>query len=123
MPEPGQYFVSLGGHLSQVGQSPEEKKVHYRYLFNKNFNRFVGFPRALVLIDKIIRGRQFRDTTPVGSVADPDPVGSGPFSRIRIRSNFPDPTIKSHITRSKSNKLNRYFCEQFTFFLNKTSKF
>ena len=59
-----------------------------------------------------------------GSVADPDPVGSGPFSRIRIRSNFPDPdpvpdpdpTIKSHITRSKSNKLNRYFCEQFTFF-------
>ena len=44
--------------------------------------------------------------------------GSGPFSRIRIRSNFPDPdpTIKSHITRSKSNKLNRYFCEQFTFF-------
>ena len=28
----------------------------------------------------------------------------------------PDPTIKSHITRSKSNKLKRYFCEQFTFF-------
>ena len=53
------------------------------------------------------------------SVADPDPVGSGPFSQIW--SNFPDPvpdpdpTIKSHITRSKSNKLNRYFCEQFTF--------
>ena len=54
------------------------------------------------------------------SVADPD--GSGPFSQIRIRSNFPDPdpvldpdpTIKSHITRSKSNKLNRYFCETFT---------
>ena len=33
--------------------------------------------------------------------------------RIRIRSN-PDPTIKSHITRSKSNKLIRYFCEKFT---------
>ena len=48
------------------------------------------------------------------SVADPDPVGSGPYSRIRIRSNFPDLTIKSHITRSKSNKLNRYFCEKFT---------
>ena len=49
-----------------------------------------------------------------------DPVGSGPFSRIRILPNFPvpdpDPTIKSHITRSKSNKLNRYFCEKFTFF-------
>ena len=53
-----------------------------------------------------------------------DPVGSEPFSRIQIRvwSNFPDPapapdpTIKSHITRSKSNKFNRYFCEQFTFF-------
>ena len=42
--------------------------------------------------------------------------GSGPFSRIRIRSNFPNPTIKSHITRSKSNKLNRYFWEKFTFF-------
>ena len=61
-------------------------------------------------------------TLTMTSVADPDPVGSGPFSRIRIRSNFPDPvpdpdpTIKSHITRSKSNKLNRYFCEQFTFF-------
>ena len=36
-----------------------------------------------------------------GSVADPDPVGSGPFCRIRIRN--------------KSNKLNRYFCEKFTF--------
>ena len=33
------------------------------------------------------------------SVADPDPVGSGPFSRIRIRSNFPDPdpTIKQEV--------------------------
>ena len=48
--------------------------------------------------------------------------GSGPFSQIRIWSNFldpdlvldTDPTIKSHITRSKSNKFNRYFCEQFT---------
>ena len=28
----------------------------------------------------------------------------------------PYPTIKSHITRSKYNKLNRYFCEKFTFF-------
>ena len=52
-----------------------------------------------------------------GSVADP--VGSGPFSRIRIWSNFPDPvpdpdpTIKSHIKRSKYNKSNRYFCETF----------
>ena len=52
-----------------------------------------------------------------GSVADPDPVGSGPFCRIRIRPNFtdPDPTIRSHITRNKSNKLNRYVCEKFTF--------
>ena len=59
---------------------------------------------------------------PIASVVDPDPVGSGPFSRIRIRSNFPDPTIKSHITRSKSNKLNDIFVNNLHF-LNKTSKF
>ena len=52
------------------------------------------------------------------SVADPDPepdpVGSGAGSgRIRTFFSDPDPTIKSHITRSKSNKL---ICEQFTFF-------
>ena len=41
--------------------------------------------------------------------------GSG-SGRIRTFFSDPDPTIKSHITRSKSNKLNRYFCEQFTFF-------
>ena len=65
------------------------------------------------------------DGEEAGSVADPDPVGSGPFSPSWIRSNFPnpdpvpDPTIKSHITKSKSNKLNRYFCEKFTFFIIK----
>ena len=32
-----------------------------------------------------------------GSVVDPDPI------------NCPDPTIKSHKTRNKSSKLNRYF--------------
>ena len=46
------------------------------------------------------------------SVADPDldPLGSEPFCRIRIRSNCPDPdpTLKSHKTYKKYNRLNRY---------------
>ena len=33
----------------------------------------------------------------------------------------PDPTIKSHITRSKSNKLNTYFWEKYTFKKNQAN--
>ena len=53
-------------------------------------------------------------TVPMVSVVDPDPHGSEPFGRIRIRSNgpVPDPTIKSHKSYryKKYNKLNRFFC-------------
>ena len=47
------------------------------------------------------------------SVADPDPVGSEPFwsdpDPIKWQDPVPDPIIKSHETRMKSNKLNSYF--------------
>ena len=53
-------------------------------------------------------------TVPMVSIVDPDPHGSEPFGRIRIRSNgpVPDPTIKSHKSYryKKYNKLNRFFC-------------
>ena len=55
----------------------------------------------------------------IGIRSDPDLfLGSGPFSWIWILSNFPDPVQDPDptIKRSKSNKLNIYFCEKFTFF-------
>ena len=58
---------------------------------------------AKICLKNLGIGKQFPQVTishsleslPATSVADPDPVGSGPFRRIRmriwIRSNFPDP--------------------------------
>ena len=75
--------------------------LRYLIIVRPNCRRVVGFRPLEFFHQSTLSGRSGSLTT---SVADPDPVGSGPFSRIRIRSNFqdpvpdPDPTIKSHIT-------------------------